>query len=113
MEGVFQNEPDAAWEQLSPLLDEAMTRLRDKDRDALVLRFFENKSLHQVGLALRLEERAAQKQATAHVYERVHELFRRLGSRQFGQAVQRSDNPCRHSCRGTQTNGGTRSKKRL
>jgi RNA polymerase sigma factor (sigma-70 family) len=51
MEGVFQNEPDAAWEQLSPLLDEAMARLRDKDRDAIVLRFFENKSLQEVGAA--------------------------------------------------------------
>ena len=56
MEGVFQNEPDAAWEQLSPLLDEAMARLRDKDRDAIVLRFFENKNLQEVGAALGLED---------------------------------------------------------
>ena len=38
-----------------------MERLRDKDRDAIVLRFFENKSLREVGEALGLEERAAQK----------------------------------------------------
>jgi RNA polymerase sigma factor (sigma-70 family) len=61
MEGVFQNESDTAWEQLSPLLDEAMARLRDKDRDTIVLRFFENKSLQEVGDALGMEERAAQK----------------------------------------------------
>jgi len=53
------NELDPAWEQFAPLLDEAMTQLRDTDRDALVLRFFQNKSLREVGLALGVEERAA------------------------------------------------------
>ena len=78
MEGVFQNEPDAAWEQLSPLLDEAMTRLRDKDRDAIVLRFFENKSLQEVGAALGLEERAAQKRV-ARGLERLRAIFAKRG----------------------------------
>jgi RNA polymerase sigma factor (sigma-70 family) len=78
MEGVFQNEPDAAWEQLSPLLDEAMARLRDKDRDAIVLRFFENKSLQEVGAALGLEERAAQKRV-ARGLERLRAIFAKRG----------------------------------
>ena len=37
-----------------------MGQLRDKDRDAIVLRFFENKSLREGGTAMGLEERAAQ-----------------------------------------------------
>ena len=78
MEGVFQNEPDAAWEQLSPLLDEAMARLRDRDRDAIVLRFFENKNLKEVGLALGLEERAAQKRV-ARGLERLRTFFAKRG----------------------------------
>jgi RNA polymerase sigma factor (sigma-70 family) len=78
MEGVLQNEPDAAWEQLSPLLDEAMTRLRDKDRDAIVLRFFENKSLQEVGAALGLEERAAQKRV-ARSLEKLRAFFAKRG----------------------------------
>lgn len=78
MEGVFQNEPDAAWEQLSPLLDEAMAALRDKDRDAIVLRFFENKSLQEVGVALGLEERAAQKRV-ARGLEKLRAIFARRG----------------------------------
>jgi RNA polymerase sigma factor (sigma-70 family) len=78
MEGVFQNEPDAAWEQLSPLLDEAMARLRDKDRDAIVLRFFENKSLQEVGNALGLEERAAQKRV-ARGLEKLRNFFAKRG----------------------------------
>jgi len=78
MEGVFQNEPDAAWEQLSPLLDEAMARLRDQDRAAILLRFFENKSLQEVGAALGLEERAAQKRV-ARGLEKLRAIFAKRG----------------------------------
>ena len=78
MEGVFQNESDTAWEQLSPLLDEAMARLRDKDRDTIVLRFFENKSLQEVGDALGMEERAAQKRI-ARSLEKLRVFFTKRG----------------------------------
>jgi RNA polymerase sigma factor (sigma-70 family) len=78
MERVLQNEPDAAWEPLSPLLDEAMARLRDKDRDAIVLRFFENKNLKEVGMALGLEERAAQKRV-ARGLEKLRAFFAKRG----------------------------------
>ncbi|HEX5398808.1 MAG TPA: sigma-70 family RNA polymerase sigma factor [Verrucomicrobiae bacterium] len=78
MEGVFQNKPDAAWEQLSPLLDEAMAQLRDKDRDAIVLRFFENKNLREVGAALGLEERATQKRVTRGL-EKLRVFFAKRG----------------------------------
>jgi RNA polymerase sigma factor (sigma-70 family) len=77
MQSTF-DEPrlDAAWQELSPLLDEAMAQLRDKDRDALVLRFFENKSLREVGDALGLQERAAQKRV-ARGLEKLHAFFAR------------------------------------
>src|SRR6185312_11056360 len=42
MNALTQSQPnDVIWEQLAPVLDEAMAQLRDKDRDALVLRYFE------------------------------------------------------------------------
>ena len=41
-----------AWCELAPLLDNAMARLGSADRDAVVLRYFENKSLQEVGKAL-------------------------------------------------------------
>ena len=50
------NEQDPLWEQLSPLLDEAMSDLRERDRDAIVLRYFENKSLREVGEALGIND---------------------------------------------------------
>ncbi len=56
------NEPDAvAWEQISPLLDEAMLRLNRTDRDALVLRFFEGRRLNEIGSALGASEEAVKK----------------------------------------------------
>ncbi len=48
------NEPDTdgVWRQLSPLLEEAMTQLGEKDRALLALRFFENKSGAETAAAL-------------------------------------------------------------
>jgi RNA polymerase sigma factor (sigma-70 family) len=50
-------EPD--WEHLRPVLDDAMHELNHADRLAVLLRFFKNKSLREVGLALGLTENAA------------------------------------------------------
>jgi RNA polymerase sigma factor (sigma-70 family) len=50
METSSAEEP--AWVQVAPFLDEAMAGLGEKDRNAVLLRFFENKSLDEVGFAL-------------------------------------------------------------
>ncbi len=79
MQSTLENHPtDAAWQELSPLLDEAMAQLRGQDRDAIVLRYFENKSLREVGDALGLQERAAQKRV-ARGLEKLHAFFARRG----------------------------------
>jgi RNA polymerase sigma factor (sigma-70 family) len=69
---------DATWEQLAPHLDEAISKLRGKDRDALVLRYFENKSLREVGDAMGLQERAAQKRVERAV-EKLRDYFSERG----------------------------------
>jgi RNA polymerase sigma factor (sigma-70 family) len=69
---------EEVWAELLPLLDDAMGRLRTTDRDALVLRYFENKSLREVGLALGIEERAAQKRVGRGI-EKLRGLFARRG----------------------------------
>ena len=69
---------DAVWEQLAPLLDDAMAQLRDQDRDALVLRYFQNKSLRDVGAALGLDEYAAQKRV-GRALEKLRVRFARRG----------------------------------
>ena len=64
-EAYMQSELDAqagsTWKQLSPLLDEAMLRLSQTDRAALVLRFFEGRSLNEVGSVLGASGEAAKK----------------------------------------------------
>jgi RNA polymerase sigma factor (sigma-70 family) len=66
------------WLELSPLLDNAMANLKQSDRDALVLRYFENKSLPQVGRALGVGERAAQKRV-GRALEKLRRLFAKRG----------------------------------
>ncbi len=52
-----ENAPD--WNELRPVIEEAMHELGDTDRHAVLLRYFQNKSLREVGTALDLTENAA------------------------------------------------------
>src|ERR1019366_3409161 len=45
------SEPEA-WTHIAPLLDEALAELGAKDHDAIVLRFFEGKTMQDVGASL-------------------------------------------------------------
>jgi RNA polymerase sigma factor (sigma-70 family) len=73
------NEPESeAWQQIAPLLDDAMGRLGEKDRNAIVLRFFENKNLSEVGAALGASEDAA-KMRVNRALERLRRLFLKRG----------------------------------
>ena len=67
---MSQSTPDAAWQQIEPLLDEAMANLSTADHDAVVLRYFESRSLREVGAALGSSEDAAQKRV-ARALERL------------------------------------------
>src|SRR5436190_18994927 len=44
-----QSSPDPHWARIAPLLDDALANLNHKDRQAVLLRYLENKSLAQVG----------------------------------------------------------------
>ncbi|MDB6064011.1 MAG: hypothetical protein JWR26_219 [Pedosphaera sp.] len=73
------NDPQAgAWEHLSPLLDKAMADLSERDRNALVLRFFENKTAPEIAVALKVNEEAAQKRV-ARAVEKLRKLFSKRG----------------------------------
>jgi RNA polymerase sigma factor (sigma-70 family) len=73
------NEPSAEWSRIEPLLDEAMQSLDEADRTAILLRFFENKSLREVGEVLGASEDAAQKRVQRAI-ERLREV---LGKREI------------------------------
>src|SRR5438128_705038 len=70
---------DANWEQLRPILDEAMGRLAAKDRDAVLLRYFERKDLRAVGIALGTSEEAARKRV-GRALERLRRYLTRRGA---------------------------------
>jgi RNA polymerase sigma factor (sigma-70 family) len=55
------------WDQLRPLLDEAMAELSETDYDAIVLRFYQKQDLRSVGQALGLSDDAAQKRVSRAV----------------------------------------------
>ncbi len=53
------DEGASVWEQIAPELDEALSRLGKTDRDAVVLRFLEQRSFVEVATALSITEAAA------------------------------------------------------
>ena len=73
------NEPNIAeWQQIAPLLDDAMGRLGETDRNAVVLRFFENKTAAEVAAALKLTEAAAHKR-TSRALDKLRKFFSKQG----------------------------------
>jgi RNA polymerase sigma factor (sigma-70 family) len=76
MQTVLNENESDAWMHIAPLLDAAMAGLNETDRHSVVLRFFDGKSLREVGAALGANEDAAQK--------RVHQ-FRSSRTRGTGK----------------------------
>jgi RNA polymerase sigma factor (sigma-70 family) len=79
MQSTLQENHDAeTWNQLAPLLDEAVSRLGKKDRDAVMLRFFKDKNLREVAAALNVNEAAAQRRVHRAV-EKLRGFFTKRG----------------------------------
>jgi RNA polymerase sigma factor (sigma-70 family) len=62
------------WPDIAPLLDTAMAGLGQKDHSAVVLRFFEDKDLKQVGAAMGISENAA-KTRVSRAVEKLRKFF--------------------------------------
>jgi len=67
MEIAAMNSTPSPWPQVEPLLDEAMESLGDADRRAVLLRFFENQPLREIGRALRNAAMRIAEGAETHV----------------------------------------------
>ena len=70
---------ETAWAGIAPVIDAELERLPAADREALVLRFFENRPLRDVGTALGTTEEAARKRVT-RALEKLRARFRPLGN---------------------------------
>jgi RNA polymerase sigma factor (sigma-70 family) len=58
---------DTFWTEIAPRLEDLVAGLRPSDRDAVLLRFYEKKSMADVGAALGVSEDAAKKRVAAAV----------------------------------------------
>jgi RNA polymerase sigma factor (sigma-70 family) len=72
------NATDTNWTQIAPLLDEAVAQLSEKDRSAIVLRYYEQKSLGEVGGVLGVDADTAQKRVS-RALEKLRKFFIKRG----------------------------------
>ena len=70
--------PDAEWEKLRPALDDAMHELKEPDREAILLRYFENRPFAEVGAKLGLSENAA-RMRVERALEKLRAIYARRG----------------------------------
>jgi len=78
MQTVSNQTESDAWTQIVPLLDTAIAALSETDRCAIILRFFDGRSMSEVGAALGSSEAAAKKRVSRAV-EKLQVFFRRRG----------------------------------
>jgi RNA polymerase sigma factor (sigma-70 family) len=78
MQSLSNEAETETWRQIAPLLDDAIAKLGDGDRNAIVLRFFENKNLNEVGRALGGSEDAA-KMRVNRALEKLRKFFTKRG----------------------------------
>ena len=71
-------ESDAAWRHLRPVIDDAIVALKAEEREAIALRFFEQRSFAEVGAALQLTEEAARKRVD-RALDKLRALLERRG----------------------------------
>ena len=79
MQSTLEESPtDTLWRELSPQLEAAMAGLGATERDVLVLRYFQNKSMAEVGSLLGLAENTAQKRVS-RALEKLRKFFTKRG----------------------------------
>jgi RNA polymerase sigma factor (sigma-70 family) len=70
--------PPADWENIRPALDDAMHELKESDREAILLRYFENRPFAEVGAKLGLNENAT-RMRVERALEKLRTVFVKRG----------------------------------
>jgi RNA polymerase sigma factor (sigma-70 family) len=79
MQNLLQNTSnDPNWDKLRPILDQVMHDLKPADREAILMRYFENRQLAEVGERLGLSEDAARKRVD-RALEKLRSYLARRG----------------------------------
>jgi RNA polymerase sigma factor (sigma-70 family) len=71
-------EAGADWQKLRPTLDDVMHELKETDREAILLRYFENRQFAEVGAKLGLNENAA-RMRVERALEKLRDIFTKRG----------------------------------
>jgi RNA polymerase sigma factor (sigma-70 family) len=69
---------EANWENVRPVLDDALGKLGEKERAAIVLRFFEGRGFSEIGAVLKFSEDAA-RMRTGRALEKLRGLLMKKG----------------------------------
>jgi RNA polymerase sigma factor (sigma-70 family) len=75
----FDQGEERLWEHLAPQLDELIARLRSGQREVLLMRFYQGKSMAEIGQSLKITEDAARKRVSGAV-EQLRKMFRVQGT---------------------------------
>ncbi|HTI71789.1 MAG TPA: sigma-70 family RNA polymerase sigma factor [Candidatus Limnocylindria bacterium] len=78
MDAVSTADSDKYWEQIVPVLDDELAALGEKDRTAILLRFFQDRSFREVGQTLGTSEDAA-KMRVSRALENLRQRFKKRG----------------------------------
>ena len=78
MQQQSEDREDAAWSEIEPLLNRSLAALRVRERECVLLRFFQGLSFTEAGAALGLSEEAARKRVT-RTLEKMRKFFEKGG----------------------------------
>jgi len=78
MQNLLNESESEVWPQIAPLLDAAMAGLSEADHDAVALRFFDGKTMKEIGAALGASEDATKMRVNRAV-EKLRIFFTRRG----------------------------------
>lgn len=70
--------PDETWRVIAPVLEEALDDLSEADRDAVLVRFIDDKNFRDTGAALGISEDAAKKRVS-RALDKLRVFFQRRG----------------------------------
>ena len=86
MQTILSEPEPELWPKIAPLLDNAVAALKEKDRRAILLRFYEGKNLQQIGTALGVSEVAVEKRVSRAV-EKLQKFFFKRGVTLTAKAI--------------------------
>jgi RNA polymerase sigma factor (sigma-70 family) len=82
----MNSNPNAVWHELRPMIDESLDELRETDREAIVLRYFEAYEFSIVGTALGVSENAARMRVD-RALEKLRVVLQKRGVATTGAAL--------------------------